>query len=75
MKVKFENVGRERKTWTSDVATLADYVLRREMRLQKALSARLVDIHWLPGGTEAAIVDGSLRKVGHLRVEGGAKVL
>lgn len=73
--VTFKNVGREKKTWTTELPSLADYVLRRELRMQKALASRLVDFHWAPGGASAAIIVGSLRHVGDLSVEGGVKVL
>lgn len=64
VRIQFRNVGRDKKTWTADVADVSDEVLIRQIRREGALMSRDIDVLWNDSHTGGAIYVGIWRKVG-----------
>lgn len=68
MKIEFKDVGRERKSWTSEVRELTGDALYRAVRSKKALMSRDVDFTEEPGEDGWFSVIAGWRTVGKWRV-------
>lgn len=75
MTVEFSNVGRDKKTWTAEVADLSDRTLIRQIHNNSALMSSGIDFAWNDAGDEAGIYVGGFRRVGALRVTGAVKLV
>lgn len=74
MTVKFENVGRDKKTWSADVSSLSDAELIRSIRKQGALASRDIAFEWSEEGTSAQIYVGGFRCVGSISIDAAIKL-
>jgi hypothetical protein len=74
MIVRFLEVGRERKSWASELTSLADRALIKEIKTHRALMSQGIDFAWSDDGTQATIFVGLWRRVGRLEVVGGRRV-
>lgn len=72
MTVQFENVGRNKKSWTADIEEINGDLLMRQIRKHGALGSRDVSFLWDDDTNEGVVVVGGFRQVGTFRVVGGA---
>jgi len=77
MKVTFENVGRNKMTWTADLPSLSWRSLEREVRAKRgALRSRLVSFEFNADGMAGIIYVGDMyRPVGTFRAVNAAAVV
>jgi len=76
MKVEFENVGRNKMTWTADLPSLSWRSLEREVRAKRgALRSRSVEFEFNAEGTAGVIYVGDFRPVGTFRAINAAAVV
>ena len=75
MKVEFENVGRDKMTWTADLPSLSWRSLEREVRRKRgALRSRSIEFEFNAEGTAGVIYVGDFRPVGTFRAVNAAAV-
>src|SRR6185436_1185317 len=69
--VRFEAVGRDKKSWETQLESLSDAALIRQIRQRAALMSRDMEFDWDDAGESATIVVGGFRCVGSVRVIDG----
>ena len=69
MRVRFENVGRDRQSWDAELTSTSDRALIREIYDKQALMSKAIDFDWNVAMEEADIVVGGSRIVGRIIVE------
>ena len=69
--VQFQNVGRDKLSWSEILTSLSASTLTKAIRRRKALKSRDIDFDWNDDLTGARIVVGGFRHVGDLTVMGG----
>ncbi len=74
MTITFKDVGRDKKAWTSEVESLSDRTLEREIRKHGALISRGVEFHFNEDGASGFVIVGGFRRVGSFEVDGGFRV-
>jgi hypothetical protein len=67
MKVQFENVGREKKSWVSELSEITSGTLTKAVKKQRAIGARFPDFEYDEATNEGAVYSGFAR-VGTFRI-------
>lgn len=66
IKVRFESVGRDKRTWETEIRELSYPCLYQAIRKRKALASKEIDFEWIDDNT-AQIFAGS-REVGTFKI-------
>lgn len=71
MTVQFNNVGRDKVSWSAQVKEVTEPALLREVKKKGVLMSRGVDVDFDASGLSGCIVVGGFRVVGHFIVVEG----